>query len=301
MQRHRPVFAYLFSVLFSILLLAYQPTAFGQNRQPDCAQVKESNDFPFLASLRGALIAQIQELRERVAALPAEIDDALSKAAIEKKTGELADLEAKPIKKPEDQIRLDQLKIILARSERSKEDLEEALKAKGDELETKERLLECVQQRIASIWTPEQSFKLWMSLVGAALIFLVITGFFVLSFRDEHIRRAIFSGQTGIQFLTLFSIVIAIILFGITGVLQDKELAALLGGLSGYILGRYSNPTESHGGSGNPQNQPNSLPAVTHPEQPNAPSQRVEPPPNNPPSTVADEQKPAAAEDEGDI
>src|SRR5207247_2857890 len=53
-------------------------------------------------------------------------------------------------------------------------------------------------------------------------------------------RRAIFAGQTGIQFLTLFSIVIAIILFGITGILADKELAALLGGISGYILGRSS-------------------------------------------------------------
>ena len=298
MQRHRPVIAYLFSVLFIILLLVYQPTAFGQIRQPDCAQIKESNDFPFLASLRGALIAQIQELRERVAALPSEIDDALSKATIEKKTAELADLEAKPIKKPEEQIRLDQLKIILARSERSKEDLEEALKAKGDELETKERLLECVQQRIASIWTPEQSFKLWMSLVGAALIFLVITGFFVLSFRDEHIRRAIFSGQTGIQFLTLFSIVIAIILFGITGVLQDKELAALLGGLSGYILGRYSNPTESNGGSGNPPNQPDNPPAST---QPNAPSQLSEPPSSNPQSAATNETGPGAEDDEADV
>ena len=31
---------------------------------------------------------------------------------------------------------------------------------------------------------------------------------------------------------------IAIILFGITNILAGKELAALLGGLSGYILGR---------------------------------------------------------------
>src|SRR6476620_2525461 len=52
-------------------------------------------------------------------------------------------------------------------------------------------------------------------------------------------RRAIFSGETGIQFLTLFSVVIAIILFGIINILEGKELAALLGGLSGYILGRF--------------------------------------------------------------
>ena len=38
--------------------------------------------------------------------------------------------------------------------------------------------------------------------------------------------------------MTLFSLVIAIILFGITEILQAKELSALLGGISGYILGR---------------------------------------------------------------
>lgn len=50
--------------------------------------------------------------------------------------------------------------------------------------------------------------------------------------------RQIFAGQAGIQFVTLFSLVIAIILFGIITILEGKELAALLGGLSGYILGR---------------------------------------------------------------
>jgi hypothetical protein len=88
-----------------------------------------------------------------------------------------------------------------------------------------------------------------MSIAFAALIGLVIAGFFWLSNKDESMRRAIFSGQTGIQFLTLFSIVIAIILFGITSILQDKELAALLGGLSGYILGRYSATGQREGAS----------------------------------------------------
>lgn len=56
-------------------------------------------------------------------------------------------------------------------------------------------------------------------------------------------RREIFRGQAGIQFITLFSVVIAIILFGILGILEGKELAALLGGLSGYILGRVTTPS----------------------------------------------------------
>jgi hypothetical protein len=79
-----------------------------------------------------------------------------------------------------------------------------------------------------------------MSITFAVLIGFVILGFFVLSNKDKIMRRAIFAGQTGIQFLTLFSIVIAITLFGITAILADKELAALLGGISGYILGRSS-------------------------------------------------------------
>jgi hypothetical protein len=89
---------------------------------------------------------------------------------------------------------------------------------------------------------PKQNFKLEMSAVFAFLVGMVILGFFVMAYRDEQVRREIFAGQSGIQFVTLFSLVIAIILFGIIDVLEGKELAALLGGLSGYILGR-STPT----------------------------------------------------------
>lgn len=77
-----------------------------------------------------------------------------------------------------------------------------------------------------------------MSAVFAVLVAGVIGGFFWIATKDETVRRAIFSGTAGIQFVTLFSVVIAIILFGIIEILEGKELAALLGGLSGYILGR---------------------------------------------------------------
>jgi hypothetical protein len=87
----------------------------------------------------------------------------------------------------------------------------------------------------------------------ALLVGLVILCFFYIARIDERVRQAIFSGQAGIQFITLFSLVIAIILFGITGILEGKELAALLGGLSGYILGRVTaerrEPTELTGGA----------------------------------------------------
>jgi presenilin-like A22 family membrane protease len=79
----------------------------------------------------------------------------------------------------------------------------------------------------------------------AFIVALVIIGFFVVAFKDEKVRQEIFAGQAGIQFITLFSLVIAIILFGITGVLEGKELSALLGGLAGYILGRSATTTKS--------------------------------------------------------
>jgi hypothetical protein len=87
-----------------------------------------------------------------------------------------------------------------------------------------------------------QNFKLMMSMTFAFLVLAVIACFFWIAYNDKRVRRTIFAGEAGIQFITLFSLVIAIILFGITGILGDKELSALLGGLSGYILGRSMNP-----------------------------------------------------------
>ena len=85
-----------------------------------------------------------------------------------------------------------------------------------------------------------QNFKSQISLYFAVLVGFMILCFFGIAFYDPGVRVTIFSGQAGMQFVTLFSLIIAIILFGITGILEDKELAALLGGLSGYILGRYA-------------------------------------------------------------
>lgn len=82
------------------------------------------------------------------------------------------------------------------------------------------------------------SFKLRMSIAFSALVGVVIVGFFSIAWSNEDIKKTIFANEAGIQFITVFSIVIAVILFGIIGVLESKELSALLGGLSGYILGK---------------------------------------------------------------
>lgn len=103
------------------------------------------------------------------------------------------------------------------------------------------------------------TFKTQIALAFTGLVLLVIVGFFGVAFQDMSVRRSIFSSESGIQFLTLFSVVIAIILFGITGILESKELAALLGGLSGYILGRVSS-NQRPIGQNNPNPDPNPNP-----------------------------------------
>jgi hypothetical protein len=121
------------------------------------------------------------------------------------------------------------------------EDFEKQLSLMNDSVSDKVKrkgLIDKELLRRADIVGPQQTFKLQMSSIFAGLVGVVIAGFFTVAFRDKQVRREIFSGQAGIQFVTLFSLVIAIILFGIIDILEGKELAALLGGLSGYILGR---------------------------------------------------------------
>jgi hypothetical protein len=135
------------------------------------------------------------------------------------------------------------------------EDISKAIDQKQTELGGKRNRKDAIDaaiRRKVDLETPKQDFKKNISAYFAALIALVILGFFFIASRDEVVRREIFAGQAGIQFITLFALVIAIILFGITGILEGKELSALLGGLSGYILGR-STTTKSAEGKGPPE------------------------------------------------
>jgi hypothetical protein len=105
-----------------------------------------------------------------------------------------------------------------------------------------------VNDLINALLIPESAkneFKTTISQYFAYMVGAVIALFFGISFWDENVRRTIFRNQAGIQFITLFSLVIAIILFGITGILEAKELSALLGGISGYILGRVTDRQEA--------------------------------------------------------
>jgi hypothetical protein len=156
--------------------------------------------------------------------------------------------------------------------------------ASQDEKQKRRTAIDTELARRADLEQPKQLFKLQMSGVFAALVGIVIVGFFAVAFRDEQVRREIFAGQAGIQFVTLFSLVIAIILFGIIGVLEGKELAALLGGLSGYILGR-STPVGPKQPSPGPQLAP-LAPAGAGPSPQPAPPAPAGPGPNAQPAPL---------------
>jgi hypothetical protein len=97
-----------------------------------------------------------------------------------------------------------------------------------------------IEQKTIELLIPasqKSSFKLYLSIIYAVIVLVLIGGFYGLAFVDRGMRTTIFAQQSGIQFITLFSLVIAIILFGVLEILADKELAALLAGISGYILG----------------------------------------------------------------
>lgn len=146
------------------------------------------------------------------------------------------------------ELRFRKLNISEAEGNESSQNLAEQLSKKKQQLDDAEKELNSVQRSILKITTPEQSFKATISIYSAGLIGCVILGFFVTALYDPKVRQSVFSGQAGIQFLALFSIIIAIILFGITGILGGNELAALLGSISGYILGKVSTPGATNGG-----------------------------------------------------
>jgi hypothetical protein len=79
--------------------------------------------------------------------------------------------------------------------------------------------------------------ELGIYLFTALAIGIVIT-LSVLSLMKESIARRIFQDNFALQFITIFTLIFSIVLFGLYGILEGRELSALLGGISGYILGK---------------------------------------------------------------
>ncbi|HEX8394931.1 MAG TPA: hypothetical protein VF665_21475 [Longimicrobium sp.] len=84
-------------------------------------------------------------------------------------------------------------------------------------------------------------FKIKMSIAFSVLIGVMIVAFFIVIGRSsEATIGSLMLSDGGLQFVTIFVLIIAIILFGILSILEGRELAAILSGIAGYILGRGS-------------------------------------------------------------
>ncbi len=98
------------------------------------------------------------------------------------------------------------------------------------------------EQAIFGSLSPEfrdQDFRIWISLTFSGLIAVLLLAFFWIIYRRSDISLpSLMLGSSGLQFITVFILIIAIILFGILKVLGGSELAAILSGISGYILGK---------------------------------------------------------------
>ena len=108
-------------------------------------------------------------------------------------------------------------------------------------LDSSQRALSGVEFQINQLMIPrisQQNFLFYASLAFVLLMGILLITFYKVVFKDQKVRLAVFGSDSGLQFVTLFSIIIAIILSGLTGILEGKELSALLGSIAGYILGK---------------------------------------------------------------
>lgn len=254
---HRATFYF---AVFSILFLSSLAINAQQAEQPEaCKELPDLKDFFVVDEIRGRLQREVPELQAKITEIK-EIripDFAIAQKDLDDTNKKIEPLVSKPDRNEDDNRQLESLerfKVSLENflSRKTVASYETELKRAEDQLPRKEAQLRCVNAAVSKFdSTPEQDFKFWMSVIFAVLIGTVIIGFFWTAITDEKVRRAVFAGQVGLQFIALFSIVIAIILFGITGILEAKELSALLGSLAGYILGRYSTPRNDENSSGN--------------------------------------------------
>ena len=100
---------------------------------------------------------------------------------------------------------------------------------------------ECISAIDAAI-APEyknQSFKRQISIAFSILIGVLIIIFFLIVYkRSDNSISMILLSDGGLQFVTIFVLIIAVILFGVLDILKSNELSAILSGIAGYILGK---------------------------------------------------------------
>lgn len=109
-------------------------------------------------------------------------------------------------------------------------------------IHTLEQDIRSAESTIDNALAPEyqsQKFRTLVSAFFALLIGVMIVAFFGTIYKKagDSVGSLLLS-DGGLQFVTIFVLIIAIILFGILNILEGRELAAILSGIAGYILGR---------------------------------------------------------------
>lgn len=253
------------SILFFVCSAS---TIFGQGANPapsPLLDVDKATDFRPLFDERERLQDELQNLEDEIDRLadllrdarkPQDLELAVKEfekqIADESKKGAAADLQV--IETYKNSLESTQLELKDAKRE------PELKQKKEDRVRKKQRLSQ-IDQKIAMLTDDKRDMSTFRAISTGAfslLVAVVVGGFYLIAWFKDGIAAKIFSGEMGMQFVTLFLIVIAIILFGIMGTLEGRELAALLGGLSGYILGKASAKVSGtdESGPGNQNQQP---------------------------------------------
>lgn len=114
----------------------------------------------------------------------------------------------------------------------------------------------------------QNDFRTWTSGIFAILLAIIIASFYYVLYKTNAPDVAsILVGESGLQFITLFSLIISIILFGVLNILEGKELAAIISAIAGFILGKH-NPTSVLNNPILPNNPGPNNPAVPNPVHP---------------------------------
>lgn len=120
--------------------------------------------------------------------------------------------------------------------------IQSAYRLAYDNIRTLEGDIRRVEAAIDAALAPEirsQQFRTYVSAFFSALIAIMIISFFATIYlRGGSDVASLLLSDGGLQFVTIFVLIIAIILFGILNILEGRELAAILSGIAGYILGR---------------------------------------------------------------
>lgn len=242
MRRFRSIRLSGCAPLLALVLFALALPGWSQAPAPSDDKTVVPTDFRSLSNERTQLQGDIHDAQQRVDALTKELGlIQVASQQINIVNGMLKD-DKDPVKTKFDNQTLQGWRNIMA-TYRAVEVVQSDLARAQAEAATNQKRLSELEARIGAaldVEKPRQVFKTDLSIAFSLLIGAVILGFYWMAWKDSKVRASIFSGDAGLQFITLFSLVIAIILFGLTEVLGGRELAALLGGISGYILGRSS-------------------------------------------------------------